>query len=100
VNFQAVDLFLECRAGGEQGRYDHHGSQVRRNAVAQGKARQDRGAEHSHDATIHQRNRGIERGDKPETASTRSSERPMPHVSSMNSGSDKTTAPTRAIAAR
>ena len=66
MNLEALDLLFERGCSGEQSGNHHHRSQMRRNAIAQRKTRQDRCAEPPHDRAIYQCDSRIERGNEPE----------------------------------
>ena len=66
VDLKTLDLLFESGLGREKDRNGDHRAQVRRYAVAELQARQDRRAEPSRDAAVHERHRGIDRRDQPE----------------------------------
>ena len=66
VDLQTLDLLFERGLRREKDRDGDHRAQVRRYAVAELQARQDRRTELSRDAAVHERHRRIDRRDQPE----------------------------------
>jgi hypothetical protein len=66
VDLKALDLLFELGLRREKRRDDDHRAQVRRYAVAELQARQDRGAELHRNAAVYERHRRIDSRDQPE----------------------------------